>query len=1218
MPISSNLPSESLLPATGRVARLTQPPFGNRDEPLESTNSGERPNQHLNNTPVTMPPESSLPGQFVGDLPGDDAASGNEPLSGNDDTAVPRDSRARTDVGDGEERETNADDRFDQEMMGEDRPILRLNYAGHTGRIRTIAISDDGDRLVTGGDDKDAHVWQRDPRDNRKWIHQRAIRWQVWRGPRGAIYDTDISSNRVALAGYGAMGGTGEVWVARLSNGKWIRTLFDYENAHRQAVDTVAWADDGKRLASADLAGRVVVWQPDQSTGLWKSLNVVDEDRGRLSESDANRLRSFRGFHPLVWSGDEIVSAHFVRFHSGAVPYPVWQLKATRSDGERTRMVSSAEIPGLITDLDVSGDGNTVAAACYSTRSVRVYQKSPAGDWSAMREISVPGRPLWVRLQSDGTHLMIATEAESGAKPLSASVSIHDLRSTTSAVLSQVSLAETPSAGIFDPIEGTVILAVGARLQIHSLSDEGAMARTPTQIIQTPTSPITRIAVAKGSGTPRVGISRSNEQGKRIEEAFDLRQMSLDTRRGDDESFDDDDYLTPQRLPQKWSLRSSADAVNTYDWYVDDSRVGRFELNPNRHGRPVSISTFNPPEGEDALLIVGTDGSNGVYVYSIAKKTNQKTISTPRLKRWFRGHSGAVRSTSATGTGDYLFSGGDDGLVNAWNLKDVLTASDGVNRWGGELDADAIVDEIDEAGPWYFRGVRVGDRLMRISWPGEDGSDRDATKPNEILDALQNVPLETQVVFEFERQGELIGRFQMFPAWYPLATIMIDAQREWALWTPSGIYNASLMGNRRFGWQLNRGLGEDVDFYTADQFEKSLERPNVMRRLFDAGSLASAMRLSVGGGPPPGENAIVNQIRTRPQIEIVTPEDGQIVLGDSLGVTARVVETPGVPLAMVRAFVDGIPGEEIRRDVDEFEWRFRLPRQGRMELKVIAVSESGSSSSESIWLSRPSEDIETPTLVKPRMHVFGVGVGKYADANIQSLDFPAAATTTVANTFRDLAGKHYEVTTQQLVDRDATRPLFNIYAEATVQQLREKVGPDDVVVLYLCGHGLRDRRTGRWYFVTADASYRDLMDDQYQDCLSMSDLSHFSSLPCRKLAILDSCHSGAVQTSLRGDDLKAALRHLQQDRVITLTASEGGEEAAEVAETGMGRFTYRFVEALRGAADQDGNGIVTLDETYRYVSETVSADARADSMQQHPTASPVDLIQRLDLPLTSL
>ncbi len=1182
------LPDEAWLPSTRPNLR----PLDDRSDVAKSNQS-------------TLPSESSLPDQPVVSPGTPDQPSHNQTADGGNAFVL-----------EGPNKEPS--DGFDDDVLGEDRPILRLNYSGHTGRIRSMSLSTSGDRIVTGGEDKDLHVWQRDPRNEQHWIHQRTIRWQVWRGPRGWIYDTAVHGDQIALAGYGAMGGAGEIWIAKLSTGKWERTLVNYTTAHRQAVDCVVWSKNGERLVSADLFGRVVVWQPDDGSGIWKPRVLVDEDSVVLSEPDASRLRDFRGFHPVVWSGDDVISAHFVRFNKGPIQYPIWKLVATRFDGSSKHSVSSDELPGLVSDICASDNGRLLAVACYSARVVRLYRKSNDGGWKNDDEIALRGRPLWVRMNAEATRLAVAMEEEIGATSAPATVSVYEIGDSGIRQLSRVELDQTASAGVFDPSNNAIILAVGSRVETFPLSAAGKIAAKPTQTLMAPTLPITRVAVSGKDGAIRIGISRSRDKSKPVTELFDLNNVKL-AAIGD---HGDDAFLENQRLSRKWTLRPSLDTFGVYDWYADDEKIGPLPLDPTRHGRPTEISTVRANDGTFPLLLVGTSGQNGVYVFSVPSRRADGTWEQPELKRWYRGHSGAVRSISATTDGSYLFSGGDDALVNVWNLEGAGAVSKWINRWGAELDADAVVQTIDEAGPLYFRGVRIGDRLTRFQWPNAEGEVKGATASREIRDALDTVPFDTQVVFEFERQGQPIGTFQMFPAWYPLATLMVDSQREWALWTPSGIYNASLMGNRRFGWQLNRGLNEDVDFFTADHFEKTLERPEVMRRLLTAGSLASAMRQTVGGAPAPGESAIVNQIQSRPRIKLISPSADGELHGDVLDVVAKVECPPGVPLALVRAFVDGIPGDEILgdevgREGLRFRWRFALPRQRRLELKVVAVTEGGTSNSKSIMLSRAEDDLEKPSQTNPQMHVFGVGIGQYADANIQSLDFPAAASMTVANTFRRHASAQYDVTTQQLLDRQATRPLWRIYAEATVEDLRERVSPDDLVVMYLCGHGLRDRRTGNWYFVTANASYRDLMEDQYQDCLSMTDLSLFSSLPCRKLAILDSCHSGAVQSQIRGDDLKAALRYLQNDHVMTLTASEGNEEAAEVVESGMGRFTFRLVEGLRGAADENRDGAVTLDETVRYVTATVSADAEVDSMQQHPTASPPELIQRLELPLTS-
>ena len=136
--------------------------------------------------------------------------------------------------------------------------------------------------------------------------------------------------------------------------------------------------------------------------------------------------------------------------------------------------------------------------------------------------------------------------------------------------------------------------------------------------------------------------------------------------------------------------------------------------------------------------------------------------------------------------------------------------------------------------------------------------------------------------------------------------------------------------------------------------------------------------------------------------------------------------------------------------------------------------------------------------------------------------------------------------------------------------------------------------------------------------MSLEDFDVFKDLPCRKLVILDTCHSGALQP-LRQRELKSALRALQDGVIFTLTASEGGQEAVEERDRKLGRFTSRLLEALQGAADrQEGNndGIVSWGEVVKYVERMVTADSIGDEYQQYPTAGPSELLNVADFPLT--
>ena len=51
-----------------------------------------------------------------------------------------------------------------------------------------------------------------------------------------------------------------------------------------------------------------------------------------------------------------------------------------------------------------------------------------------------------------------------------------------------------------------------------------------------------------------------------------------------------------------------------------------------------------------------------------------------------------------------------------------------------------------------------------------------------------------------------------------------------------------------------------------------------------------------------------------------------------------------------------------------------------------------------------------------------------------------------------------------------------------------------------------------------------------------------------------------------------------------MTASSANEVSVEDDVLQHGIFTYHLIQGLRGSADYDSDGLVTVDEAYRYVS----------------------------------
>jgi uncharacterized caspase-like protein len=66
---------------------------------------------------------------------------------------------------------------------------------------------------------------------------------------------------------------------------------------------------------------------------------------------------------------------------------------------------------------------------------------------------------------------------------------------------------------------------------------------------------------------------------------------------------------------------------------------------------------------------------------------------------------------------------------------------------------------------------------------------------------------------------------------------------------------------------------------------------------------------------------------------------------------------------------------------------------------------------------------------------------------------------------------------------------------------------------------------------------------------------------------------------------------------VIITASDANELSMERDDMKHGVFTYYLLEGLRGKADLDGDGVITVDEIYRYVSTKVP---QATGQDQHP------------------
>lgn len=252
---------------------------------------------------------------------------------------------------------------------------------------------------------------------------------------------------------------------------------------------------------------------------------------------------------------------------------------------------------------------------------------------------------------------------------------------------------------------------------------------------------------------------------------------------------------------------------------------------------------------------------------------------------------------------------------------------------------------------------------------------------------------------------------------------------------------------------------------------------------------------------------------------------------------------------------------------------------------------------------------------KPTLWVLAVGVSSYRNSllNLRYADNDALAIARALK--KEEGGIFSEVFTSTLVNDQATRG--NILTAMTTHL--GKAAPNDVVFIFVAGHGMKKIQTGSYYFLPHDADSQNLI---FQG-LKWSDFDEaikiISQNVKKVVLVLDTCNAGAIDVAMRdvrvGEDLAATMR--ASAGLFTLSASKGGETSMEdpdfrlPGETkGHGAFTYALLKGLQGEANYDRNAYLTITELFAYVAAQVPRITRG---QQHPYSK----IEGTDLPIVS-
>jgi WD40 repeat protein/uncharacterized caspase-like protein len=1082
-----------------------------------------------------------------------------------------------------------------------EQPWLRINVGGHTAAVRGLAFTPDSTRLCSAGLDQAVQVWNlravfRDLR--RVFLRERTIRWPVARGLRGSIYALAAAPDDglLAFGGYGAIERLGDVFLVDPVAGTLLKVL----EGHQQTVCSLAFSGDGKWLASMDVAGQAMLWKRDA----WEPITLRQPDRKTYGPKNAALIQQQPKFRPIAFAGSSHVV--FPLFEAaGDNGLLEWKLGlASVTDPERPRTLDSVH-RGMVTALAASRDGSRLASGDLEG-NLYLWDLTRGGRPDPLKA----GAPVVsLSFSPDSETLVVGTAI--GVQSERSQLQIWNVRGRK--IERRRTLPDHVYACSVSPDGQKVAYSGGEDNEVflEPLRDGGDAVR-----LRGNAKRILKVAFAKQEPFYRIAFGTGVHQRgfndyANLEATFDPERLELES--GDPPN--PADWLRADWLRGEW--RAELVGPRTLQLYRGKVAKGSITLDPTMGGMPRCYCWIPDRQGKPFAIAAGTDQQNSIYVYRLVEK------GPCPILRHFRGHHDYVTSVGVSRDLRYLASGSADGTIRFWSLAGLGQGRAPLGRWGADFAVQGeqlVVTEIHEAGPLFRRGLRPGDVLEGIRW--HDGQrEQSEQQAAAMLKRLQDLSWTKTVFFETARNGAARPAFQRVPAWEPLATLFVCSDREWAFWTPEGYYDASVNGHTLFGWQVNRGLDALPDFYRADQFRRRLERPDVMRRLLPVGSLEGALQQAAVRPPAETHEILPKQIAATPRVEILSPRPGTLIQQTSTRVTARIKMPSAGHLLRAKVFANGVvaPKRQLidQRQLEDgseltYAWDVALPTDEQNLIQLVVATDAPTAAFSNVLVER--DQPESPQPERPaKLYLLAVGINQYRDAEVPRLSYSVADAEAVAAALKSRSRGLYALDEAAiLTNRDVTPETWRESLQQLSEKLKEVARPDDLLVLFLAGHGIVDDQTQQYYFLGHDFRLADLDQGEYTKCISWDDFRALADVPCRKLALLDTCHSGAVQP-LRSYHLKTAVRALQEDVIFTVTASAGHEKAAEKKDWGHGVFTKCLLEALEGRADDSRDGVVTLDEVVTYVTESV---ASLTERRQNPTAGPEEILRYTTLPLT--
>jgi WD40 repeat protein len=1072
-------------------------------------------------------------------------------------------------------------------------PGIVLETGARTAACDAMFFTQDGSFLLAAGDDKVVRSWAVSANELSS-DGQPTIRWPIFREVRGNIYAAALSPDQklVAFGGNGRTSGGFAVAVSERSSGQLLYGSDSPPNANGQqgAVWAIAFSPSGKRVAIGTDRGSVWVW--DLADKSFIQVGKHEAPPGQDGWYSTVRLVAFTGEETVLsvcgnselasWSMKEPLKKRLIHQFSGPIATPAIMSPDRRwigavieaRPGEKEAAVELVSFPNaeakrripypsrddshhaiphrLAFDADSSqlAVGVRLVGNRFFDKSVKMFQERGGRvDLYDLKAETLTARP--------GPKQSLYAE----------SLAFHPQRKNVLAIAG----GDNHDVALWDLKSNEKIAEVrqpGRSIWGIALSPDGQTLGYQTARNPEPTHPNSR-----GIG-PWVGFQ--------LPETKLLRTLPFEPKPNAPSSTGWEVMTSAENGEplQFWKLKKDGQ-INEIPWSRTEDEFPRcYAFIPGTKTRP-------------ERLIIGHYWGASVF---------ELQGDEPKRIRSLRGHEGYVSALAVSADGERVVTASRDMTIAGWTLSDWPNQP----RLGAEIfirNDRLFVGQISAGSPIWELGLEPGDEILslRVPDPKQPGAgkviyDRAEAQPTgtakELLEYFKDQLTPGQEhVFYWKRpeQATIYGAITTLLD-RPLWRFFPDVEQDWVLWQWRDYrYAASAGGDRSIGWQTSFPFQQlrTPSFVSAAQLRKEFNKADVVR-----GTLSNWQN----------DQALVqfNQMQP-PQVMVSEPTFGPLGYEVTVTVTPDgILETqqPERLLIWVNDHIllderlDTKSGEKVVR---KLQLKGSVLREGVNVISSQCYARSGARGD-----ARPQLLDYRPASYPPRvLRALVVGVSDYTRSNPPQVPLAAAEDAKVlerALLAQKGKGVFSDVQVKVLLDRQATRTAVIEYFEELIQ--KGQVHPNDQFVIYLGGHGTSREQLskkvpenqlqglGRYLFLCGDVNVQKLP----STTISFEDIqSRLAKLPCHKLVLLDSCHSGEAQIT-GGNHAANPIRVLTEHGVgpVILAASAYDQQAIESYSLdtlggARGLFTIAVRTILEErpsflAADKNRDNVLTTEE----------------------------------------